>query len=48
MEDITPRKRNRILTRSERCNYTQTANANIVLFSDESHFSVQYSTANLL
>ena len=30
MADITPRKRNRILTLSEHCNYTQTAIANIV------------------
>ena len=36
MADITPRKRNCILTFSEHCNYTQTAIANIVGVSQKS------------
>ena len=34
--DFTPRKRNRILILSEHCDYTQTAIANIVGFSQKS------------
>ena len=36
LADITPRKRNRFLTLSKHCNYTQTAIANIVGVSQKS------------